>query len=264
MKEVINRMQTELQMYEKLQRQVESSLEQAPEGHLRVNRSRGCSQFYKCTEKGDSTGEYIRKSDRQLAQQLAQKEYNQKLLRELRQTITWIRQTVNSCPNKPLSDIYEQMHPSKKSLISPYIVSDEEYRNQWENIQYTGKSFDDSIPEIYTDRGERVRSKSEKIIADKLNSMNIPYRYEYPLKLSGFGTVYPDFTILNLRTRKEYYLEHFGMMDKPEYAGNAIQKLETYQRNGIYPGEKLLITYETSEMMCDMRLVQGLFEKYLL
>ena len=40
MKEVINRMQAELQMYEKLQRQVESSLEQAPEGHLRVNRSR--------------------------------------------------------------------------------------------------------------------------------------------------------------------------------------------------------------------------------
>ena len=53
-------------------------------------------------------------------------------------------------------------------------------------------------------------------------------------------------------------------MDEPNYASKMVQKLETYQRNGIYPGEKLLITYETSEMMCDMRLVQCLFEKYLL
>ena len=50
--------------------------------------------------------------------------------------------------------------------------------------------------EIYTERGERVRSKSEKIIADKLFLQNIPYHYERPIYLKGFGMVYPDFCCL--------------------------------------------------------------------
>lgn len=264
MREIVNSMRKKLKEYEELQLRIQNSLKDAPIGGLRVSMRDGYPRYYNCTGKGDALGNYICKSDLQLAQQLAQKEYDQKVMKELTKIIKWIRQVVDASPYNSLNDIWEQMHPAKKSFIHPYTLSDEEYRKQWEGITYVGKSFDEAISEIYTDRGERVRSKSEKIIADKLNSMKIPYRYEYPLKLSGFGTVYPDFTILNLRTRKEYYFEHFGMMDKPEYASNAIQKLETYQRNGIYPGEKLLITYETSEMMCDMRLVQCLFEKYLL
>lgn len=264
MHEIVNSLKNKLKKYEELQLRIQNSLKDAPIGRLRVSMRDGNPRYYHCTEKGDNIGNYICKSNLQLAQQLAQKEYDQKAMKEITKTITWIRQILDASPVNSLDDIWGQMHPAKKSFIHPYVLSDEEYRKQWESVQFIGKSFDEAIPEIYTDRGERVRSKSEKIIADKLNSMNIPYRYEYPLKLSGFGIVYPDFTILNLRTRKEYYLEHFGRMDDPDYAGKTVQKLETYQRNGIYPGEKLLITYETSEMMCDMRLVQCLFEKYLL
>ena len=46
--------------------------------------------------------------------------------------------------------------------------------------------------EILTEKGESVKSKSEKIIADKLNMMNIPYCYEVPLYLKGYGYVKPD------------------------------------------------------------------------
>lgn len=52
-----------------------------------------------------------------------------------------------------------------------------------------------------------MRSKSEVIIADLLNKEGIPYRYEFPLYLKEFNTVYPDFTILNVRKRKEIYWE---------------------------------------------------------
>ena len=264
MNEIVNNMNNQLIKCKELQLRIQNSLKDAPIGRLRVSMSNGNPRYYHCTEKGDSVGNYICKSNLQLAQRLAQKEYDQKAMKEITRTIRCIRQVLDASPYNALDDIREQMHPAKKSFIHPYTLSDEEYRKQWESVKYIGKSFDEAITEIYTDRGERVRSKSEKIIADKLNSMNIPYRYEYPLKLSGFGIVYPDFTILNLRTRKEYYLEHFGRMYDPGYAGKMVQKLETYQRNGIYPGEKLLMTYETSEMMCDMRLVQCLFEKYLL
>ena len=115
----------------------------------------------------------------------------------------------------------------------PIMETDEQYIHNWEGVVYQGKGFDDTTPEIYTAKGEGVRSKSEVIIADILNQEGIPHRYEYPLQLKGWGRVYPDFTVLNVRERKEIYWEHLGMMDDPNYVENALQKLALYQQNGI-------------------------------
>lgn len=62
--------------------------------------------------------------------------------------------------------------------------------------------------EIYTQKGERVRSKSEKTLADYFYYHGIPYKYECPLLLKGFGIIYPDFTFLTRRSQKEmgYFL----------------------------------------------------------
>ena len=109
-----------------------------------------------------------------------------------------------------------------------------------------------------------VRSKSEKRLADKFNLLGIPYIYEKPLYLEGYGYVHPDFTLLNVRKKKEYYLEHFGMMDNPEYTVKTVQKLETYEKNGIFPGEKLLLTYETGSHPLNMKTVDNLIQKFLL
>ena len=67
------------------------------------------------------------------------------------------------------------------------------------------------------------------------------------IKGKGFAENVPDFTVLNIRKRKELYLEHFGMMDNPAYAEKAINKIQMYEQNGIYVGEKLMLTYETSK-----------------
>lgn len=74
-------------------------------------------------------------------------------------------------------------------------------------FEYRGKGFDESTSEFYTAKGEKVRSKSEVIIADVLSREGIPYRYEYPLYLKGIGKVHPDFTVLNVKQRKEIYWE---------------------------------------------------------
>ncbi|MBQ4045421.1 MAG: hypothetical protein II627_03140 [Lachnospiraceae bacterium] len=84
------------------------------------------------------------------------------------------------------------------------------------------------------------------LIANKLFSMNIPYKYEQPLLLNSGTTIFPDFTILDLRRRRELYLEHFGMMDNPEYSEKAIKKNDDYARNGIFLGCQLFITMESS------------------
>ena len=117
------------------------------------------------------------------------------------------------------------------------------------------------VHEFVTLNGENVRSKTEKIIADLLYHLDIPYVYECPLQLSD-GKVYPDFTILNKRTRKVYYLEHFGMMDKPEYAAAAIQKIKRYEKSGYYIGEDLLATLELSDAPLGTKELERMIRKY--
>ena len=57
--------------------------------------------------------------------------------------------------------------------------------------------------------------------------------------------------------------EHEGMMDKQEYARNAVRKIELYQKNGIYPGERLILTFETEQSMLNQNILEKLVEKYL-
>ena len=104
-----------------------------------------------------------------------------------------------------------------------------------------------------TERGERVRSKSEKIIADKLYMLGIPYRYEFPIVLEGNIKMYPDFTILKMPERKEVYLEHFGKLDDEAYINITIMKLNTYEKNGIYVGVNLFFTYETNRKALNVK-----------
>ena len=116
---------------------------------------------------------------------------------------------------------------------------------------------------ILSERGERVRSKSEKILADFFYRRNILYKYEKPLNLKGFGTVYPDFTFLSKKTGQEIYWEHEGMMDKPEYARSAVRKIESYQKNEIYTGDRLILTFETEQSVLNTGVIEGLVKRYL-
>jgi hypothetical protein len=109
-----------------------------------------------------------------------------------------------------------------------------------------------------------VRSKSEKIIADTLNDLGIEYKYECPLRLKGVGIVYPDFTILRKRDGRQIYWEHDGRMDEPEYAEKAIRKINSYINNRIFPGDTLIISYESSKVLLDDRVIKSLIEKFVL
>ena len=92
----------------------------------------------------------------------------------------------------------------------------------------------------------RVRSKSEIIIANMLKTLNIPYKYECPLKIGNI-LLYPDFTILDVKGRRERYLEHFGMMGDLDYVNNMMLKISTYEKNNIFIGDKLICTFESAK-----------------
>lgn len=246
-----------------LKEEKKKALLSAPEGHLRIGGRKNKVQYYHRNSSSDPNGTYIKEKDSQTAKELAQKEYDKKVLRAAENELSAIKKYQASFQNINVEQIYEQLREERQKLVRPVRETDAQYVSKWMSVTYQGKKFVESIPEYYTARGERVRSKSEVIIADMLEREGIPYRYEYLIQLKGIGKVHPDFTVLNVRQRKELYWEHFGRMDDETYTEYAIQKIRAYEQNGIFPGEKLILTYETSKNPLNQKQILMLIQHYL-
>ncbi len=252
------------QYLEQLIKEKKQNLIKAPGGHLRICAGGNKTQYYHRTETNDFSGVYIKAKDIKLAKELAQKDYDLQVINACKKELEAIKKYETSCPDKIAESIYQALHPARQSIVTPICETDEAYIQKWESVEYSGKEFSEDAPELYTLRGERVRSKSEMLIADMLSQEGIPYRYEYPLYMKGFGKVYPDFTILNINTRKEVLWEHFGMMDDPEYVEKAIKKIAMYERQGIFLGEGLVVTFESKNLPLNSKMVDCTIKHYLI
>ncbi|MCD8231746.1 MAG: hypothetical protein LUD14_08015 [Clostridiales bacterium] len=213
-------------------------------------------------DKKSERGVYIKKRDEKLVHDLAQRDYDETLLKALEKRLGYVDKLIDLYEKQEAEHLYEMLNPYRKKIVHQRILTDREYAEQWNSVAYEGKLFAEGTAVIYTNRGERVRSKSEKIIADTLIQKAISYRYEAPVTLRGLGTVYPDFTILNVRKRKEIFWEHLGMMDQKDYCERALRKIEMYQRNGIILGKNLIITYETSQHPLETQMIERNIEEY--
>lgn len=238
-----------------------AGLSEVPDGYLRISKDKNKIRYYHCTE--DNSGIYIPKSDKYLPQKLAQKTYNLSVIKKAEARLKQIKRITKDYSDDEIEELFTSLHPDRQILVTPVEPTWEQLIHLWSAEEYKGKAFQEGTAVILTEKGERVRSKSEKIIADFFNRRNIPYKYEKPLYLKGYGTVYPDFTILSKRTGKEVYWEHEGMMDKQEYARSAVQKIESYQKNHIYPGDRLILTFETEQSVLNTKELEGLVDQYL-
>lgn len=91
-----------------------------------------------------------------------------------------------------------------------------------------------------TVKGDRVRSKSEVIIANLLAQNGISYEYEKKLEYENGKWIEPDFTIA-LPDGRELYWEHLGMLGVESYDKRWLEKQDIYDK--FYNG-KLIVTYE--------------------
>ena len=248
------------------------SIKKAPEGSVRITQSHNSVQYYHITNKGDNTGTYIPAGHRELAVQLAQKDYDKKVTESAAKEIKFLSKILKDCTqffkkNTLAEKLFQNLHKNRHALVEPVKLSDEEYAARWQAINYK-KDFTPENKNFRTIKDEIVRSKSEILIADTLNRMNIPYHYEFPIKLiteDGTKTTFhPDFLCLNRRTRKEFLWEHFGRMDDAEYATQTVSKLNLFARNGIFAGKNLITTMETSSQPLNTRQIQKIAEEFLL
>ena len=222
-------------------------LKKAPEGQIRVVRHRKGFQFYLRRETTDINGTYLPVKERKLAVSLIQKRYDSQVVKAAEKQVAVIDRFLKDFKPDILKEKYELLSPARKETVILAELSDQEYMKEWLSYEYVQKEFNEGMPEHYTSNRERVRSKSEVMIADALKQAGIPYRYECPL-WQETRTIYPDFTILRIEDREVLYWEHLGMMDDKEYCEHALLRIRQYEANGIYPGINLIITMETSEL----------------
>ena len=249
----------EIRRLQQLSEQLEKSIAEAPDGALQITGGR-TQQYYRHLN-GEKS--YLGHAQADTIPALAQKRYDEKLLKETEAYIAHLEKLLaKKVPADP-DTLFDRLPESRQNMVVPYYLSDETFVEWWETLEYEGLSFREGQVEHFTSKGERVRSKSEVLIANRLSERGILYHYEYPVFLEHKGIVYPDFSVVNLRTRKVYYWEHLGMEDDPKYAVDNMAKLRAYQRDGIFPGDALLLTHETMKEPLTIKMIDEIIERYL-
>lgn len=119
------------------------------------------------------------------------------------------------------------------------------YREQqWLNQPYERNPAYPEGLKFTSDNGILMRTKSELIIANRLEHYNIPYLPEMPLWFPyNLHPKYPDFTILKPNGETIIW-EHMGRMDKEDYFIKNSCKIIEYRQNGYSQNTNLIITFE--------------------
>ena len=236
----------------------------APKGSLRIIKNRRTYQYYHRASEKDVSGKYIPRKDVEKAFLLAQKDYDIKLLKALTEQQKVIENFLKNYDPDAAVEVFNNLTEARKQLVKPIFLTAEEFIKQWQNEPYDRLGFGKDDPEYYTARGERVRSKSEILIADALYRHNIPYRYEYPVSSHGAVFAAPDFNCLNVRLRKEYYWEHLGMLGREDYADRNVKKIEKYTLADDFDETRLIITMESNNRPLNTKVVEEKIKRYLL
>lgn len=216
---------------------------------------------YKWYSLSNGPAQYIRKKNIKYAEKLALKKYYLLELDDLTKELHAINICLSNFPKNRQVDTFFENNLEYQRLISGVFNPPNKDLALWASEEYERNTSHPESLKHKTIHGYYVRSKSELLIDSILSMHKIPFRYECCLNLNGIS-VYPDFTIKHPKSHEIFYWEHFGMIDNPSYANNAISKLHTYISNGIYPNINLITTYETKDIPLDTNTIESLVKLF--
>lgn len=229
-------------------------------GWLEISHRNHTTQYFWCH---DGRKEYLSAKRKDFVKELAQQSYDRSVIKSEQKELAVLKRFLSRYEVLTLRErIYYSLSPDRQKLIRPVVMSDDDYVVWWKNIPFEGKSKE-SGPMYETEQGERVRSKSELTIANMLYAAGVPYKYECPLRLSNGKRIYPDFTILDVKSRTEYYWEHFGMMDYDKYYQDFLWKMDQYEASGLLAEGKLITTFESNGHPLSTRAVDLRIKRFL-
>ncbi len=229
---------------ETLIKQLKDDIYIAPEGTIHTHQGSQRNYYYHVSSVG--TRQYLSPENTELITSLAQKRYNQQLLKIAIQNQRYLEKRFPIEPPS-LESAFEKIPDALKPFIQTNYLPANEFAKRWFSEPYTGLPFEEEQSEYVNQNGQSMRSKSEYIISNILIQLGLPYKYEKPLTI-GRTTFYPDFTILDINQKVEVYYEHFGLMSNSEYATKALRKIATYEQAGFFMGDRFLCSFESDNL----------------
>lgn len=258
---IFDRIKQEYQRIDKEINSLKAELRQFPPGKLLCHRN---GKYYRWRISDGHTEKTLPKSNRELAETLAYKEYLQcrldDLLHEKEALSLYLNHHSNNVNH---ADELLNNSPEFQNLISSHITPISEELYNWANEPYERSTAYKSYLTHKTSFGYFVRSKSESLIATYLHLYKIPFRYECLLTL-GDVSFFPDFTIRHPETGAYYYWEHFGSIEKPKYSKDAFNKLLFCSAHGLYPSINLITTFETYSNPLSSEMIEKIIQHYFL
>lgn len=231
------------------------------EGRLIVAKRKYKNQFrHSIIVDGKTKYVYLDKSSTKLRDQLAFNKYYEEINVLLQKRLSQFESILEDFSDHELDEVFEKIGLPEDSLVKPIFPTMNQKFNKWKSIKSHPRILPNA-PEIYTNNGEKVYSKSEKILADRLFIHGISYKYEAPLEIEN-KVYYPDFTIYSKKLDKIIYWEHLGMMENSNYEERNFNKLNKFTLNGIYAGSNLIITYESSSTYLNDKVIDFYIYKY--
>lgn len=254
------------QDYDKNQKRISYAqhyIDEAPSGYLhRV--PRGKSVYYEKVEtiNKKKSIQYISVTDTETVISLAKKAYAQAILPELKDNQTTLEYFLDNYNPDPEATALAKLPEWEKELILEHThIVNSSIIKEWLAETYNQNPYKPEQRCIETLRGDCVRSKAERDIADALFRHRIPYRTDCEFITSG-GTIYADFVILHPQSLEEYYWEHSGMLDSAGYVGRNFDRIARYAAEGILVGERLILTGETSRHVFGTASIERIIDAY--
>lgn len=222
---------------EKLLKIRRRELDKMPRGSLTVRRDEGRLSYCQSIEgkkKGITT-------NKELVYALARKKYLVTLVARLENNIKLLNKSAHNYNSIELTSIISDLPEYCRNM--PIDIYDQHIKrkNKWMGEPFEQSKYKPEEKVHVTARNLRVRSKSEVIIAEKLDAYQIPYRYEQVLYIDGYDFA-PDFTILTKDGIK--YWEHCGKVNDKGYIRRHNWKMSMYGKAGIVPWKNLIVTYD--------------------
>lgn len=259
-KKLHEEIQHELNRYEQLHRKLKTEYKFLPQGSLATD---VYDNLYRTGRiDGKQYKVLLGDSETSLINKLKKRRYTTKVLKILQKKI-------ENCKAFIENDILYDPRGLEKELSKQYwglggidIFLDGDINEEdWETAAYKSNPFPIKKPN-YTPLELCTRSKSEAMIATRLEERNELFRYDAEVVLKN-RSVYPDFTIYDKKRRRIIYWEHFGKVDDEAYMLRNLKKLEEYAEVGIILGDNLFITYESEALPLSVKAIDDKLDEIL-
>ena len=113
-----------------------------PQRHLLIAQKGGSAQFYLYDNPKDFKGHFLPRTQDQLAQNLVQKDYNTKVIKQIEKEISALHNYLQkNSSGHTIEELYAKLYPARQKLIKPVTLTEKQYAAQWLNVTWQGRPF---------------------------------------------------------------------------------------------------------------------------